>query len=171
MKYKKSAWEEVVTRASTVVDDGGCEGMEKVLTLLTFYSLVASSLTSEAAMNGTIENNIFIVLLLYGSKFYRNVHSKSSGAKCPDYFVAPNGPPMFVGEDKLYSNYKKGVYGLDPVLENEEKTPWKSWQHIWGDIPYIFAYSALADSNRLDFTLGVLVREKKKLFLWVPLTL
>ena len=166
LKYKKSAWEDVVTHASTVDDEGGCEGMEKVLTVLTSYSLVASALTSEAAMNGIIENNIFIVLLLYGSKFHRNVQSESSGTKRPDYFIAPNGPPMFVGEDKLYFNYKKGVYGMDPVLENEEKTAWESWQHIWGDIPYIFAYSALADSTRLDFTLGVLVREEKK---FVPL--
>ena len=166
LRYQKSAWKDVVNSASTVNDDGGCEGMEKVLTLLTSYSLGASSLDSEASMNGIIDNNIFIILLLYGSKFHRNVQSQCSGAKRPGYVVAPNGPPMLVGEDKLYRNYKKGVSGMDPVLQNEEKTPWESWQHIWENIPYIFAYSALADSTRLDFTLGVLEREGKK---FVPL--
>ena len=110
-------------------------------------------------MISNIDIYILPVIILYGCCIFCNVHSSSSGIYRPDFFLAPSGPPLFVGEDKLLSNYSKGKKGHDPFLENEYKTPWDMWEEFWGDIPYIFAYAALGETSHLEFILGVLERD------------
>ena len=164
---KSSIWESTVCQCSNIDDNlHNCDALEQMLISIITHFRNIWALQSENSMITNVDIYTLPVILLYGCSIYRNVCSTSSGSCRPDFFIAPSGPPLFVGEDKLLSNYQKGKMGHDPVLENESKTPWDIWEDFWGDIPYIFAYAALGAPSHLDFVLGVLEHKKKE---FVPL--
>ena len=164
---QSSIWEPTVYQCSNIDDNlHSCDALEQMLISIITHFRNIWSLQSENSMITSVDIYTLPVVLLYGCSISRNVCSTSSGSYRPDFFIAPSGPPLFVGEDKLSSNYYKGRMGHDPVLENESKIPWDMWEDFWGDIPYIFAYAAVGAPSYLEFVLGVLERKKKK---FVPL--
>jgi hypothetical protein len=100
----------------------------------------------------------------------RQYESSTSTGTTRPYFSTTVGAPLLVGEENTWQHYAPGKKGRDPFLDCERKMVWDSWDRLYGNIPYIFAYGAIEGINRkqyeqnksLMFTFGILLRSDQK---------
>lgn len=102
--------------------------------------------------------------------FGRDVHTSSTTSRCRRDLViniiSPQGAPHTVlqGEEKAVSAFQKGHYDKDPAVQLSSRTPWDSWEAIFGDSPSALAYTAigcLPSRPSLNLQFGLLVKATK----------
>ena len=138
-------------------------------------ALVAAFESFALTMLGTVSDSEMCVASVMDAAFgpfvmycgrnrNRNTSTHTSGTKKPDYSLRKGKSPIFNGEEKLSSNYRKGVYGHDPEKECVDKTPWERWTDFYGDTPFILAYTCLADDKNVYVEVGLLVKTTRTFF-------
>jgi len=162
LSLKSSAWQHFFEECIEVNDDNDCCFLEHLIELLQREDC-PSSFASENEMATALNYSFrFVEYITNGGDISRNVSSTTSGSKRPDYFTSANQVPVAQGEDKLLSNFKQGTSGKDPVLGNEEKTPWDVFEYFYGDSELFLGYAAIGGDNFLQLKLGCLVKSSKK---------
>jgi hypothetical protein len=61
------------------------------------------------------------VLVSLTNTLWNRVRNTVSQRKKPDYTIVKYGVPIIIGEEKVFSKYKPGIFGHDPVVELEKK--------------------------------------------------
>ena len=112
---------------------------------------------SEQSMIPLVNSALQLLPLFLNMKADRNVQGSTTGTKKPDNEISD----LFREEDKLRSNYLRGVYDHDPVQENVDKTPWSRWEEFYGNANFILASAAIGEPGNVIMVVGALVRETK----------
>jgi hypothetical protein len=115
---------------------------------------------SEGTMYRIIDSALLIFSIVLGKQRSRNTRNTTSGLKMPDYTLESIAP-LLIGEDKLLSNYKPGIYGHDPLVELLSKIPFQRWSEFYGELPFIFGYYALGQSSVNQFYFGCIVAKTR----------
>ena len=155
-------WEGFVEKNCVV----GADECSSIVRMLEVFALTPAGTVNDSEMcMASIMDSTFNLFVLYcGKNRNRNTTTTTSGLKKPDYSLRKAKSPIFVGEEKLYSNYQKGIYGHDPEKECVDKTPWNRWEDFYGTAPYIIAYTCIADAERIDVNIGLLVKDTQSFF-------
>jgi hypothetical protein len=171
LSLKSSKWKEFMEECIEINNDHDCCFLEHLFELLQREDC-PSSFASENEMATALNYSFRLIeIIVNGGHCNRNVSSTTSGNKRPDYFTSSHQVPVAQGEDKLLSNFKQGVTGKDPELENEEKTPWDAFEYFYGNSALFLGYAAFGGDQLLMLKLGCLVKNSKKFEVFQDLNL
>ena len=118
-------WKKFIDHCCIVVDDDDLEVCHLLIDNINNFAGYDTSIHSfqtELGLTGFIDTAISIILVAINKQGKRNATTATSGRSRPDFSIH-----ILTGEDKIESNYSKGVSGKDPVLDLVEKTPWNEW--------------------------------------------
>jgi hypothetical protein len=158
MLLEEPLWQNQISSIAVADDVNFCPSLERLIICSSNQITGYQSIDSEVPMAKYIDDHLMIFLsLITGCNIFHNVTATSSQGYRPNLSLSNKGyAPIFVGEDKLRTNYKSGELGRDPELENEIKTPWNHWEDIYFRAPYILSYTAIGDNDSIDTTIGAL---------------
>jgi hypothetical protein len=158
MLLEEPLWQNQISSIAVADDVNFCPSLERLIICSSNQIAGYQSIDSEVPMAKYIDDHLMIFLsLITGCNIFHNVTATSSQGYRPNLSLSNKGcAPIFVGEDKLRTNYKSGELGRDPELENEIKTPWNHWEDIYFRAPYILSYTAIGDNDSIDTTIGAL---------------
>lgn len=130
-----------------------CETLVSLLRVFAEHSIEGTTNGAEMTVNGIVDSLLAALGAALGLIRERNTSIETSGKCRPDYSLGLG----FVGEDKTWRNYLKGVVEHDPEVDLIETTPFADWVDTYGEhVNYIFAYTCIGDARGAIFTLGVL---------------
>jgi hypothetical protein len=112
-----------------------------------------------------------VEFIVNGGQCNRNTPTTRSDNKRPNYITLFNQVPIVQGVDKVFSNFRKGISGTYPELENEEKTPWNVFEYFYGQSALFLGYTAYGGDNILVLKLGCLVKATQKFEVFQELNL
>jgi hypothetical protein len=158
MLLEEPLWQNHISSIAVADDVNFCPSLERLIICSSNQITGYQSIDSEVPMAKYIDDHMMIFLsLITGCNIFHNVTATSSQGYRPDLSLSNKGfAPIFVGEDKLRTNYKSGELGHDPELENVIKTPWNHWEDFYFQAPYILSYTAIGDNDSIDTTIGAL---------------
>jgi len=161
--FNTDGWETFKEEYCVIDKDKACDTLVEAIES---FSTVALGIVNNSEMSMTsIMDATFAIFVLYcHQQRSRNTTTTTSGPKKPDYSVKKSKSPIFVGEEKLFSNYVKGSYGHDPEKECVEKTPWDRWADFYGSSPFILAYTCIGSAEACVVNVGLLVAKSKSFF-------
>jgi hypothetical protein len=156
-------WKDVFPTIMKIQNSSSCLFLEKTMQLIIEFKVLRNiTHVTELSMPSFVEDFLFLWLVIFRTGYSRVTHTSVTGSKRPDFISSPFGAPLIVGEDKVRNNYSPGQYGKDPELENQEKMTFELWGEFYGEIPFVFAYAAIADNNQYEFILGAVVRNSQQ---------
>ena len=149
-------WNDTIQSVMSKNNSNVCEILSRIFSQIAVNDALVTD-DSERTMISIIDLCMNVFISLTGTVRDRNVSNSNSALayKKPDYALIQFGVPIIVGEEKLFSNYKKGICNHDPEVELVEKMPWKNWKMFYGDLKYIVGYTCLGKVDYVIISVGI----------------
>jgi hypothetical protein len=152
------SWEGFKTKYCEIVntESQSCSTLVQFIDNFAMYSVESTTNDAEMTVNGVLDTLLNILCCTLLTNRNRNLSTATSAGDRPDYSLSV----VFVGEDKLRSNYKEGVVGHDPREDLLSVTPFSDWELVYGnDVPFIIGYTSVNSTAGAEFELGIIDRE------------